>query len=75
VLPMFTSTPVRNIVSTMFDRPYETNGSVSPVVGEEPDHDADVQVRRDHRDERESDRDQLEEGERAWRAIRKPSSA
>ena len=36
VLPMFTRIPVRNIVSTMFERPYDTNGSVSPVVGSSP---------------------------------------
>ena len=35
-LPMFTSTPVRNIVSTRFDRPYDTKGKVSPVVGRRP---------------------------------------
>src|SRR5439155_3446614 len=36
VLPMFTRTPVTNMVSTRFDRPYDTNGSVRPVVGRRP---------------------------------------
>src|SRR5205814_6909618 len=36
LLPMFTRTPVRNMVSTRFERPYDTNGSVSPVVGSSP---------------------------------------
>src|SRR4051794_31190106 len=36
VLPIFTRTPVRNIVSTMLERPYETKGSVRPVVGRSP---------------------------------------
>ena len=36
VLPMFTRMPVKSIVSTRFERPYETNGSVSPVVGSSP---------------------------------------
>jgi hypothetical protein len=33
---MFTSTPVMSSDSTRFDRPYEMNGSVSPVVGSSP---------------------------------------
>jgi len=36
VLPMFTRIPVNNIVRTRFERPYETNGSVNPVVGSNP---------------------------------------
>ena len=36
VLPMFTRIPVRNMVSTMLERPYDTKGSVSPVVGSSP---------------------------------------
>src|ERR1041385_3743948 len=36
VLPMFTRIPVKRSVSTRFDRPYEMNGSVSPVVGNSP---------------------------------------
>ena len=35
-LPMFTRMPVKNIVRTRFDRPNDTNGSVSPVVGSRP---------------------------------------
>jgi hypothetical protein len=35
-LPMFTRIPVMSIVSRMLDRPYETNGRVSPVVGNIP---------------------------------------
>src|SRR5688572_11447967 len=36
VLPMFTSKPVMNKERTRLDRPYEMNGSVSPVVGSSP---------------------------------------
>src|SRR5258708_12355573 len=36
VLPMFTRMPVKRSVSTRFDRPNETNGNVSPVVGSNP---------------------------------------
>jgi hypothetical protein len=35
-LPIFTRIPVNNIVRIRFERPYETNGSVSPVVGKRP---------------------------------------
>src|SRR5205085_9821107 len=36
VLPIFTRIPVNNIVSTRLERPYETKGSVRPVVGNKP---------------------------------------
>ena len=49
-----------NSESTRFERPYETNGSVSPVVGSRPIDDADVQERREHRRERQPDGDELQ---------------
>jgi hypothetical protein len=59
---MFTSTPVVSSESTRFDRPYDTNGSVSPVVGKEPHDDADVQVGGDHGGRGEPDREEAQEG-------------
>ena len=35
-LPIFTRIPVIASVSTRFDRPYDTNGNVSPVLGSSP---------------------------------------
>ena len=65
---------MRNIVSTMFERPYDTNGSVSPVVGSSPITTPMCRYAVSTVTKVSPTATSCRKGERAWRAMRKPSS-